>query len=278
MTAINPFSGFGLGLRRPHYQDFIEQTVPVDFVEVISENFMVDGGNPLQVLEKIRNRFPVVLHGVSMSIGSAQGLDPDYLTRLNTLAERIEPLWISDHISWSRTHAHNSHDLLPLPYTRDTLEVVCNNIDYAQDQLGRALLFENPSSYLTFPDDEMHEWEFVAQIAQRCGSYLLLDINNVFVSAHNHGFSAADYLAGLPLDRVRQIHLAGHSDGEIKIDTHDQPVCDGVWQLYTQARGMLGEVATMIERDDKLPALSDLLEELAIARQLAKATDSRAAA
>jgi hypothetical protein len=268
MSNIVPFCGFGLGLRRDHYKDFLESKVPVDFVEVISENYMVDGGNPLRILEQVRATMPVILHGVSMSIGSADGLNLDYLAKLKALAGRLDPLWVSDHLCWTGTSAHNSHDLLPLPYTREALDIVCDNIDLAQETLGRPLLFENPSSYLSFPDDEMSEWEFIAQMAHRSGCYLLLDINNIFVSAHNHSFASDDYLAGLPMNRVRQIHLAGHTDGDIKIDTHDQPVCDGVWQLYAKARGMLpGEVATMIERDDDIPPLPALLEELELARQ-----------
>lgn len=272
--TIAPFSGFGLGLRRTHYADFLDGQVPVDFVEVISENFMVDGGRPLATLERIRARHPVILHGVSMSIGSAHGLDAGYLAKLRSLADRIEPLWVSDHLCWTRTSAHNSHDLLPMPYTKEALEVVCDNIDRAQTALGRAMLFENPSSYLTFPEDEMGEWEFIAAMARRTGCYLLLDLNNIYVSACNHGFDARTYVDGLPLDRVRQIHLAGHTPkeevgGEIVIDTHDREVCDAVWNLYAYAMERLGPVATMIERDDKIPPLAELLAELGRARALA---------
>ena len=270
MTSINPFAGFGLGLRRTHYADFLEGDVPVDFVEIISENYMVDGGNPLRVLDQLRAKLPVIMHGVSMSIGSAHGLDRDYLERLRALANRIEPLWVSDHLCWTRTSAHNSHDLLPLPYTAEALDLVCDNLDLAQTVLGRAMLLENPSSYLAFPEDEMAEWEFLSALSRRSGCFLLLDVNNIYVSAHNHGFSADDYLAGLPMDRVRQIHLAGHTDGAIKIDTHDQPVCDGVWQLYAKAIAMAGDVATMIERDDAIPPLADLLAELDQARAFAQ--------
>lgn len=270
MTSINPFAGFGLGLRRAHYTDFLDGDVPVDFVEIISENYMVDGGNPLRVLEQLRAKMPVIMHGVSMSIGSAHGLDRDYLERLKALADRIAPLWVSDHLCWTRTSAHNSHDLLPMPYTVEALDLVCDNLDLAQTVLGRPMLLENPSSYLAFPEDEMAEWEFLSAVLRRSGCYLLLDVNNIYVSAHNHGFSADDYLAGLPMDRVRQIHLAGHTDGAIKIDTHDQPVCDGVWQLYAQARAMVGDVATMIERDDAIPPLADLLAELDQARAFAQ--------
>ena len=194
------------------------------------------------------------------------------------LADRIEPLWVSDHLCWTRTSAHNSHDLLPLPYTEEALEIVCANIMNAQDTLGRSMLFENPSSYLAFPEDEMREWEFIAEMARRTGCYLLLDVNNIYVSAHNHGFDAREYLRGLPHDRVRQIHLAGHTDGPIKIDTHDQPVCDGVWQLYDEAMELVGPVATMIERDDGIPPLPELLAELGQARELAASARGRIAA
>lgn len=282
MTSIDPFQGFGLGLRRPHYADFLDGEVPVDFVEVISENYMVEGGKPLRVLEQVRAKHPVILHGVSMSVGSVQGLDSQYLTRLKALADRIEPLWVSDHLCWTRTSAHNSHDLLPLPLTGEALDVVCANIERAQEALGRAMLFENPSSYLTFPEDEMSEWEFIAEMARRTGCYLLLDVNNVYVSAQNHGFSARDYIAGLPLERVRQIHLAGHTpateDRPITIDTHDREVCDAVWELYAETIARTGPVATMIERDDGIPPLAELLEELDKARAIARqASRARAA-
>ncbi|MDN3646486.1 DUF692 domain-containing protein [Pontixanthobacter aestiaquae] len=265
-----PFSGFGLGLRRTHYQDFLEGDVPVDFVEVISENYMVEGGNPLRILEQVRTNMPVIMHGVSMSIGSADGLDRNYLKKLKQLADRIDPLWVSDHLCWTRTSAHNSHDLLPLPYTHEALDLVCDNIDHAQTALGRPMLFENPSSYMTFPEDEMTEWEFIAAMSMRTGCYLLLDVNNIYVSAHNHGFSAEAFLDGMPLDRVRQVHLAGHTDGDIKIDTHDQPICNGVWDLYAKAMEKLGPVATMIERDDAIPPLPELLDELDMAAKIAE--------
>jgi uncharacterized protein (UPF0276 family) len=278
MNPIASFQGFGLGLRRPHYADFLDGGVAVDFVEVISENFMVEGGKPLRVLEQVRARHPVILHGVSLSVGSAHGLDQEYLARLRALADRIEPLWVSDHLCWTRTSAHNSHDLLPLPLTREALDVVCANIDRAQTALGRPMLFENPSSYLTFPEDEMPEWEFLTQMAQRTGCYLLLDVNNVYVSAHNHGFTARDYIAGLPLDRVWQIHLAGHEPGTIAVDTHDREVGEGVWELYAETLALTGPVATMIERDDRIPLLGELLRELDRARAIAAGADRTMAA
>ncbi len=274
LDPIAPFGGFGLGLRRTHYDDFLTGSVPVDFVEVISENYMVEGGRQLRVLEQVRERLPVILHGVSMSIGSALGLDADYLARLKQLEQRIDPLWVSDHLCWTRTSAHNSHDLLPMPLTEEALAAVCANIDQAQDTLGRAMLFENPSSYLTFPEDELSEWEFLTEMSRRTGCYLLLDVNNIYVSARNHGFSAEDYLAGLPLDRVRQIHLAGHDpateERDIIIDTHDREVAEGVWDLYAKAMAMLPvPVATMIERDGNIPPIADLTAELDRARGIA---------
>ncbi|ANY19761.1 hypothetical protein A6F68_01244 [Tsuneonella dongtanensis] len=276
-TEPTAFSGFGLGLRREHYADFVEGGVAVDFVEIISENYMVDGGRPLATLDKVRAHYPVAMHGVSLSIGRAEGLDDGYLRRLRDLADRIEPLWVSDHLCWTGTNAHTTHDLLPMPYTREALDLVCRNIDRAQDALGRTMLFENPSSYLAFPEDEMREWEFIAEMARRTGCSLLLDVNNVYVSAHNHGFEAEDFLAGLPADRVRQMHLAGHTPGEILIDTHDRPVCDGVWDLYARAVERFGHAATMIERDDDVPPLTDLLAELDVARGFASAVERRAA-
>jgi uncharacterized protein len=266
---VAPFSGFGLGLRREHYAEFLAGEPPVDFVEVISENFMVDGGRPLAVLEQVRTHYPVILHGVSLSVGSAHGVDHNYLARLRALADRIEPLWVSDHLCWTRSSAHNSHDLLPLPYTHEALDLVCRNIQRVQDILGRTMLLENPSSYLTFPEDEMTEWDFIAAMARRTGCCLLLDVNNVYVSSRNHGFDADAYIAALPHDRVRQVHLAGHTPGDIVIDTHDRAVCDEVWALYGRTMARLGPVATMIERDDAIPPLPELLAELDQARALA---------
>lgn len=280
MPALaQPFAGYGLGLRKEHYSDFLETDVPVDFVEVISENFMVDGGRPRHILRQVRTRYPVVLHGVSMSIGSADGLDRDYLHRLKTLVHEVEPLFVSDHLSWSRIGRFNSHDLLPMPYTEEALDIVCANIDHAQDTLGRAMLFENPSSYIALAGASMTEWEFLAAMCQRTGCGLLLDVNNVYVSATNHGFDANAFIDSIPAAHVRQIHLAGHSQGAaLLIDTHDSAVCDAVWQLYARARARLGNVATMIERDGNIPPLPELLDELAIARDIGAAQDNLGAA
>lgn len=261
---------FGLGMRRPHYPDFLDHKAPVDFVEVISENFMVDGGRPRAVLRQVREGYPVALHGVSMSLGSADGLDRAYLLRLRALVDEIEPLFVSDHLSWSRIGAFNSHDLLPLPYDRATLNLVCDNVDRAQAMLGRPMLIENPSSYLVLPGAEMSEWEFLNALAARTGCGLLLDVNNVFVSAANHGLDAIAFLDGLATEHVRQIHLAGHSQGrDMLVDTHDQPVPHPVWSLYAHVLPRIMGVATMIERDDDIPPLAELLDELDIARSIA---------
>ncbi len=274
MTQTIPsFTGFGLGLRKEHHAAFLNAHPPVDFVEVISENFMACGGRPLMTLEAVRERHPVILHGVSMSLGSAHGLSRDYLTELKTLASRIDPLWVSDHLCWTGTSSHNSHDLLPLPYTEEALERFSANLNFAQDVLERPLLVENPSSYIGFAHSTLSEWEFLAELTRRTGCYLLLDVNNIYVSSINHGYDPLEFLAGIPVDRVRQIHLAGHSQGPegMLIDTHDAPVRDEVWALYARAIERFGPCATMIERDDDIPPLEDLLAELDQARSLALA-------
>ncbi len=249
----------------------------VDFVEVISENFMVDGGRPRDILRRVRERHAVALHGVSLSIGSADGLRADYLRRLSDLVHEVQPIFVSDHLSWSRIGDFNSHDLLPLPYTHEALETVSANVHRAQEALGRTLLIENPSSYLSFPGAAT-EWQFLDELCARTDCGLLLDVNNVYVSARNHGFDAAAYLKGIPAAHVRQIHLAGHTQGrKLLIDTHDQPVPDPVWKLYATAIARLGPVATMIERDDHIPPLAELLTELDVARGIVAAAARQAA-
>lgn len=266
--AIDRFSGFGLGLRKEHHHDFIAHEQPVDFVEIISENFMACGGRPMRTLDAVRERYRVAMHGVSMSLGSPEGLDADYLAALKVLAHRVDPLWVSDHLCWTRVGGFSTHDLLPLPYTDEALDVCIANIRHAQDVLERPILIENPSSYVTFKQSEMSEWQFLAALTQESGCYLLLDVNNIYVSSINHGFDPLDFLAGIPIGRVRQIHLAGHSAGPdgMVIDTHDAPVCPEVWELYSAAVDRFGTCATMIERDDAIPALDELLAELALAR------------
>jgi len=269
--TIPRFAGFGLGLRKEHYRDFLETEQAVDFVEIISENFMACGGRPLRTLEAVRERHPVAMHGVSLSLGSPEGLDADYLAELKALARRIDPMWVSDHLCWTRVGGFATHDLLPLPYTQEALDTCVANLRYAQDVLERPLLVENPSSYVTFSKSTMSEWAFLAELSRETGCYLLLDVNNVWVSSVNHGFDPLEFLHGIPADRVRQIHLAGHSAGleGMLIDTHDAPVCSAVWQLYARAVERFGACATMIERDDAIPPLPELLAELAIAQAAA---------
>ena len=265
-----PYLGFGLGLRPQHYKDILDTSPPVDWFEVISENFMVPGGQPLRMLDRIAERYPVVMHGVSLSIASTQPLDFGYLAGLKALAGRIDPKWISDHLCWTGVHGVNLHDLLPVPYTEEALAHVAGRITQVQDYLGRRLVIENVSSYIEYECSEMSEWEFVAELSRRADCWLLLDVNNVFVSGINHDFDMRKFIAAIPADRVVQFHLAGHSEGETcLIDTHDQPVCEDVWKLYGKAIERFGPVSTMIERDDNIPPLAELVGELDRARRIA---------
>lgn len=264
-------SGFGLGLRTRHYRDFLDAPQPVDWLEVISDNYMVDGGKPLAMLDRIRADYPMAMHGVSLSIGAINGLDRDYLNKLKTLQQRIEPMWVSDHLCWTGAHGRKLHDLMPLPFTHEALNVVARNVHQAQEVLQRPLVLENVSSYVEFASSEMTEWEFLTEICNATGCKLLLDINNIYVSAFNHGFSPTEFVHGVPADSIMQFHLAGHqNNGDHLIDTHDHPVCDGVWDLYQTALKHFGEVPSMIERDDRIPPLPALLNELATARTIAE--------
>ena len=268
-----PFLGFGLGLRAQHYTEILEggDTLPIDWFEVISENYMLQGGRPIHMLDRIRERYPVVMHGVSLSIASTQPLDTEYLAGIKSLAERVEPKWISDHLCWTGVHGINLHDLIPIPYTEEALNHVVSRIEQVQDFLGRRIAIENVSSYVEFEESEMEEWEFVAELARRADCWLLLDVNNVFVSGQNHEFDDAAFVDAIPADRVVQFHLAGHSEGDdCLIDTHDQPVCDEVFELYGKALERFGPVSTMIERDDNIPPLAELLAELNRARSIAE--------
>jgi uncharacterized protein (UPF0276 family) len=266
-----PYLGFGLGLRPQHYEEILSGNPDIDWFEVISENYMIPGGQPLRILDQIRERYPVVMHGVSLSIASTAPLDMDYLAALKTLSERVEPKWISDHLCWTGVHGVNLHDLLPVPYTQEALDHVVERVSRVQDILGRRLTLENVSSYVTFGDSEMSEWEFVSEVATRADCWLLFDVNNVYVSAFNHGFSTDDFLHGVPRDRIVQFHVAGHSHEESHIiDTHDHPVCDEVWDFYRETVAHFGPVSTMIERDDNIPPLAEVVAELDIARQIAR--------
>lgn len=271
-SGDRPQLGFGLGLRNEHFQAVLEQSPKVDWFEILSENFMVAGGKPRHYLRAIRERYPMVMHGVSLSIGSTDPLDQDYLSALKQLIAEVEPAWVSDHLCWTSIGGHNSHDLLPLPFTREALNHVVSRVQQVQEFLGREILLENASSYFEFADAQWPEWEFLAELARRSGCRILLDVNNIYVSARNHGFDTDTYLAAIPADKVWQIHLAGHSDyGNYVIDTHDHPICEPVWALYQRALARLGPVSTMIERDDNIPSLAELVAELDLARLAATA-------
>lgn len=262
-------SSFGLGLRTDHYDYILDHQPDIDWFEIISENYMVDGGRPLYFLDRIRELYPMVMHGVSLSIGSTDPLNVAYLRDLKTLRDRVQPKWISDHLCWTGVNAHNSHDLLPLPYTEETLAHVVARIKQVQDFLGERILIENPSSYIEFEHSEMTEWEFVSEMAVRADCSLLIDINNIYVSGHNHGFSGTKYLNAIPIDRVKQIHLAGPSEhGEMLIDTHDSPVHEAAWSLYEYAIQRFGKVPTMIEWDDNIPEFPRVCAELDKAKDI----------
>lgn len=270
-----PSLGFGLGLRREHYVAATTGGAAldgIDWFEVITENFLVEGGNPRRVLRAVREHRPIVLHGVSLSIGSLDSLDEPYLAGIAALAAELSPAFVSDHLCWTGLGGHNTHDLLPLPYTEEALAHVASRVLQVQERLGRRILLENPSSYAVFAGATLSEAEFLGELARRADCGLLLDINNVFVSCSNHGWSASAYLDALPADRIGYVHLAGHTtNGALIIDTHDMPIRDEVWSLYADAIRRFGPLTTCIERDDNIPSLDELRAELANARALAAA-------
>jgi len=264
------FLGFGLGLRAQHYDEILSGNPSIDWFEVISENYMIPGGQPLRMLDRIRARYPVVMHGVSLSIASTAPPDFEYLGNLRDLARRVEPKWISDHLCWTGVHGKNLHDLLPFPYTREALDHVVSRVQLVQDFLGRAIVLENVSTYVQFNNSEMTEWEFLSELSRRSGCWLLFDVNNVYVSAFNHGYDPLTFLEGIPADRVVQFHMAGHSHmGTHIVDTHDHPVCDDVWELYAAALKRFGWVSTIIERDDHIPPLDEIMVEVERTREIA---------
>jgi uncharacterized protein len=270
-TLTKPSVGFGLGLRVEHYAEILGGDPIVDWFEALTENYLVPGGKPLYNLMQVRERFPVALHGVSLSIGSTAPLDLEYLAQVKALASHVDPEWISDHLCWTGVSGKNLHDLLPLPYTEEAVTHVASRVKTVQDILGRRILLENVSSYITFRDSRMTEWEFLRAIAEESDCLLLLDVNNIYVSSVNHEFDALTYLNAVPADRVQQIHLAGHEDhGDYLIDTHDQPVPQVVWDLYAAAVRRFGRVTTMIERDANIPPLAVMEAELHEARMVAE--------
>lgn len=271
-AATLPVSA-GIGLRSLHHRQVLEAPPDVGWFEVHSENFFGAGGEPLRVLEAVRERYPVSLHGVGLSLGSVDELSHRHLEKLKALAERIEPAAISEHLCWSSIHGRFLNDLLPLPYTREALDTVCERVSRTQDFLGRAILVENVSSYLRFAGAEIPEWEFVAAVARRTGCGILLDVNNIYVSARNHGFDPQVYLAAIPADRVCEIHLAGYEEDDgLLIDTHSRRVYEPVWALYANALARFGPIATLIEWDNDIPALTTLVAEADKAERLLAAT------
>lgn len=261
--------GCGLGLHREHYEAVLEGRPEVRWFELISENFMAEGGRPRHVLDAVRQRYPVALHGVSLSLGSDEPIAPGYLDRLAALVAEVEPVIVSDHLCWTRLGAHNSHDLLPLPFTEEAVDVAAAKIRRVQERVGRRMLVENVSTYLRYRDSTMSEWEFVAAVAEAADCGLLLDINNVYVNGRNHGFDPQEYLDGLPVERVGQFHVAGHEDqGDVILDTHDQPVAGAVWDLFAAAIRRFGPLPTILERDDDIPPLAAVQQEAARAQEI----------
>jgi uncharacterized protein (UPF0276 family) len=263
-----PDLGIGVGFRLPHYREVTENQPRMDWFEVISENFMVAGGAPRHHLERLRAAYPVIPHGVAMNLGGP--VDRDHLERLAALVAEIQPPWVSDHLCWNGTEAIRAHDLLPVPYTPQLRDHLIDRIQRVQERLGRPFAIENVSSYLTYRASAMDEWDFVAEIADKADCAILLDVNNVYVSAMNHGFDPIRYLDAIPADRVVQIHLAGHTvkDEGYRLDTHDSPVCDAVWDLYAHAIGRTGSVSTLIEWDEHIPTFERLTQEADAARKV----------
>jgi uncharacterized protein (UPF0276 family) len=271
--------GFGLGLRPEHYEEILAAPGKVEWFEALSENYMVPGGQPLHWLDTFRRDYPMALHGVSLSIGSIDTIDTHLHADLEKLIARVEPMWVSDHLCFTGLRSINMHDLLPLPYTEEALNHVADRVMQVQDRLRRRLVLENVSSYVTYAASELTEWEFIAELCRRADCEVLLDVNNVFVSAFNHEFDAMDFLRGIPRERVRQFHLAGHTNnGTHIVDTHDQPIVDGVWNLYAEAVRLFPGTPTMIERDANFPPYAELLEELDTARGIAERVTAREAA
>jgi uncharacterized protein (UPF0276 family) len=271
---LKTYLGCGLGLRTTYYQEILSSLPPVDWFEIITEDYLVPGGNPIYYLDKIREHYPIVMHGVSLSIGSVDPLNWDYLNRLKILADRIQPAWISDHCCWTGTNGINLHDLMPLPYTEEALKHLADRITQIQDFLKRPLVLENVSSYINYAHSTFTEWEFLTRLTQITGCKLLLDVNNIYVSSFNHHFDPMDFINGIPAkNTVQQFHLAGHTNkGTHILDTHDAPIIEQVWGLYVEALKRFGKISTLIERDDHFPPLAELLNELQRAKNLVRDT------
>lgn len=273
-----PYLGFGLGLRGPHYQELLAGVEDVQWLEIISENFMLDGGKANATLEKFRGKYPLVAHGVSLSIGNANELDDAYISRLKALTDHLDVPWFSDHICWTGRHGKNMHNLLPLPYTTAVADFIAEKIKRLQDAIGKPFLLENVSSYVEYTSSDMTEWDFLAYLSEKADCGLLLDVNNVYVSSRNHQFDPMTFMKALPADRVIQYHIAGHTDkGNYIVDTHDHDVCEDVWHLLEKTVPLFGDVSLMIERDDHIPPLSTVLAELNTAKEIYNRAQSHVA-
>jgi uncharacterized protein len=270
-THTIPNLGIGIGLRIPHYEDILREKPPIDWFEIISENYMVDGGRPLEILDQILEIYPVVLHGVTLSIGGSGELDWEYLKKLKALARKTKTPWVSDHLCWGQLPGAHYHDLLPLPHTKEVINYVAERARIVQDYLEIPFALENLSSYVAYEADEMPEWEFYSAVVEKADIYMMLDVNNIYVSSRNHGFAPKDYYRNLPLERVLQIHLAGHSDhGDYVLDTHDNYVCDEVWKIYSEVYPKTRGVATLLEWDDNFLSFQKTWEEALKAKQFQK--------
>ena len=271
-----PDLGVGVGLRVPHYAHVIDQRPAVDFFEIISENFMVEGGKPIYHLERVLEHYPLIQHGVSLGIGSPDSPDPAYLRRLKQLVNKVRPAWLSDHFCWCGVPGSHLHDLLPLPYTWEVVKLVAERARRVQDFLEVPFALENTSSYMAYTSSEMTEWQFVSEIAERANIGLMFDVNNVYVSAYNHGFAADDFIRSVPHERIMQVHVAGHTNlGKYIIDTHRGPIIDPVWELYGALIEQTGPVSTLIEWDDQIPEWAVLEAEVSRARAVRDAALAR---
>lgn len=266
-----PNLGIGIGLRSPHYEDIFREKPAIDWFEIISENFMLEGGIVLENLERILEHYPVVQHGVSLAIGSPDPLDFNYLKKLKALTRKTKTPWVSDHLCWGRLPGAHYHDLLPLPYTKEVVKYVVERARTVQDYLELPFALENLSSYVSYRSDEMSEWEFYSSVVEQADIYMMLDVNNIYVSSRNHGFDPMDYVNNIPIERVIQIHLAGHKDhGTYVLDTHDDFVRDEVWALYAEVYPLTGGVSTLLEWDDSFISFQQTWEEALKAKKFQK--------
>ncbi len=262
MKTTNSIKGAGIGLRSEHYQTILNERPSTPWLEALTDNYMGAGGLPLYHLEKIREHYPITFHGVGLSLGSTDPINKQYLSQLKALVNRFEPVHVSDHLAWVSVNNHYAHELLPFPYSQEALNLIANKINQVQDFMGTPLIVENPSTYLEFKQSEMPEWQFIQELIAKTGCQLLLDVNNIYVSATNHGFSTDEYINAIPAASVKEIHLAGYEENEHYLfDTHGYKIRDGVWDLYKKTIATLGNIPTLIEWDTDIPEYTVLQKE-----------------